>query len=49
MLSRLGSRRQDPVAGKITCRFIDENGTEHKHKFFPRFNPRLVTSDEDEL
>jgi hypothetical protein len=40
MLSRLGSKRQDPVAGKITCRFIDENGTEHKHNFFPRFNPR---------
>ena len=25
---------QDPVTGKITWRLMDENGTEHKHKFF---------------
>lgn len=25
---------QDPVTGKINWRLIDENGTEHKHKFF---------------
>jgi hypothetical protein len=25
---------QDPVTGKITWRLVDENGTEHKHKFF---------------
>jgi hypothetical protein len=25
---------QDPVTGKIIWRLMDENGTEHKHKFF---------------
>jgi hypothetical protein len=25
---------QDPATGKITWRLVDENGTDHKHKFF---------------
>lgn len=25
---------QDPGTGKITWRLVDENGTDHKHKFF---------------
>jgi len=25
---------QDPVTGKITWRLVDEDGTDHKHKFF---------------
>jgi hypothetical protein len=25
---------QDPMTGKNTWRLLDENGTEHKHKFF---------------
>jgi hypothetical protein len=25
---------QDPVTGKVTWRLVDENGAEHKHKFF---------------
>ena len=25
---------EDPTTGKITWRMIDENGTEHKHRFF---------------